>query len=156
MVGPAPHSRMQHYSVFRISKLQNHAIYRGNSGKLDKLGDISLQPYANRPTLTRCNFSNTQCPKLSFYFVHSQGAFPIKLCTRKLLHAPSQYIAIINGSNNVHTPGAHLLKSCTRPWKCARRVQGAPLISDTDTISFTKPKYEDNYMGFPVKRSLAF
>ena len=71
-----------------------------------------------------------QCPKLSLYFVHSQGALPIKLCTRKLLHAPSKYIAIINGSKNVHTPGAHLLKSCTRPWKCARRVQGAPLISD--------------------------
>ena len=32
---------------------------------------------------------------------------------------------------NVHTPGAHLLKSCTRRWKCAHRVQGAPLISDT-------------------------
>ena len=72
-----------------------------------------------------------QCPKLSFYFVHSPGALPIKLCTRKLLHAPSQCRAIINGSKNVHTPGAHLLKSCTRPWKCARRVQGAPLISDT-------------------------
>ena len=75
-----------------------------------------------------------QCPKLSFYFVHSQGALPIKLCTRKLIHAPSQYIAIINGSKNVHTPGAHLLKSCTRPRKCARRVQGAPLISDTEYI----------------------
>ena len=64
------------------------------------------------------------------WFVHSQGALPIKLCTRKLLHAPSQYIAIINGSKNVHTLGAHLHKSCTRPWKCACRVQGAP-ISDT-------------------------
>ena len=62
------------------------------------------------------------CPKLSFYIVLWQGALPIKLCTRKLLHAPSQYIAIINGSENVHTRGAHLLKSCTRPWKCARRV----------------------------------
>ena len=56
-----------------------------------------------------------QCPKLSFYFVHLQGAFPIKLFTGKLLHAPSQYIAIINGSKNVHTLGAHLLKSCTWP-----------------------------------------
>ena len=75
-----------------------------------------------------------QCQELSFYFVHSQGALPIKLCTRKLLHAPSQYIAIINGSKNVHTPGAHLQKSCTLPWKCARRVQGAPLISDTGIV----------------------
>ena len=73
-----------------------------------------------------------QCLKLSFYFVHSRGAFPHKLCTRKLLHAPSQYIAIINSSKNVHTPGAHLQKLCTRLRKCARRVQGAPLISDTD------------------------
>ena len=72
-----------------------------------------------------------QCPKLSFYFVHSQGALPTELCTRKLLYAPSQYIATINGSKNVHTPGEHHLKSCTRPWKYARRVQGAPLISDT-------------------------
>ena len=72
-----------------------------------------------------------QCPKLSFYFVHSQGALTLKLCTRKLFHAPSQYIEMINCSKNVHTPGAHLRKSCTRPWKCARRVQGAPLISDT-------------------------
>ena len=72
-----------------------------------------------------------QCPKLSFYFVPSQGALPIKLCTRKLLHAPSQYIAMINGSKNVLTPGAHLLNTCTRHWKFARRVQGAPLISDT-------------------------
>ena len=72
-----------------------------------------------------------QCPKLSFYFVHSQGALLLKLCTRKLLHAPSQYIAIINSSKNMHTLGAHLRKPCTRPWKCAHRVQGAPLISDT-------------------------
>ena len=72
-----------------------------------------------------------QCPKLSFYFVHSQGALPLKLCTRKLLHAPSQYIEMINCSKNVHTLGAHLRKSCTRPWKYARRVQGAPFISDT-------------------------
>ena len=56
----------------------------------------------------RCGTFGHQCPKLSFYFVHSQGALPIKLCTRKLLHAPSQYIAIINGSKNVHTPGAHV------------------------------------------------
>ena len=82
-----------------------------------------------------------QCPKLSFYFVHSQGALPIKLCTRYLLHASSQYIAIINGSKNVHTPGAHLLKSCTQPWKCARLVQGAPLISDTVIIN--------NMISFP-------
>ena len=33
---------------------------------------------------------NSQCPKLSLYFVHSQGALPLKVCTRKLLHAPSQ------------------------------------------------------------------
>ena len=69
--------------------------------------------------------------EIKLSLVHSQGALPIKLCTRKLLHAPSQYIAIINRSKIVHTPGAHLLKSCTRPWNCARRVQGAPLISDT-------------------------
>ena len=49
-----------------------------------------------------------QCPKLSFYFVHSQGALPLNLCIRNLLHAPSQYVAIINGSKNVHTQGAHL------------------------------------------------
>ena len=72
-----------------------------------------------------------QCPKLTFYRVHSQGAFPIKLCTRKMVYAPSQYIAIINSSKNVHTPGAHLQKACTWSRKCARRVQGAPLISDT-------------------------
>ena len=72
-----------------------------------------------------------QCPKLSFCFVHSQGALPLKLCTWTFLHAPSQYIAIINGSKNVHTRGAHLQKSCTRPWKCGRRVHGAPLILDT-------------------------
>ena len=34
----------------------------------------------------------------------------------------------------MHTPGAHLRKSCTRPRKCARRAQGAPLISDTAGI----------------------
>ena len=87
-----------------------------------------------------------QCPKLSFYFVHSQGALPIKLCTRKLLHEPSQYKPIINGSKNVHTPGAHLLKSCTRPWKCARRVQGAPLISDTADV------VEYEFAGYPLHR----
>ena len=42
---------------------------------------------------------------------------------------------------NVHTPGAHLLKSCTRPWKCARRVQGAPLISDTVQPYITSQDY---------------
>ena len=84
-----------------------------------------------RPTAYFSCVNLCQCPKLSFYFVHSQGALPKKLCTRKLLHAPSQYIAIINGSENVHTQGAHLLKSCTRLWKCALWVKGAPLISDT-------------------------
>ena len=51
-----------------------------------------------------------QCPKLSFYFVHSQGALPIKLCTRKLLHAPSQYKAIINGSKKRAHTGCTPLK----------------------------------------------
>ena len=41
----------------------------------------------------------------------------------------------------MHTPGAHLLKSCTRPWKCARRVQGAPLISDTGLRCHISEKY---------------
>ena len=82
----------------------------------------------------------SQCPKLSFWFVHLQGALPIKLGTRILLHAPSQHIAMINGSKKVHTPGAHLQKSCTRPWKCARWVQGAPLISDT--VSYTGTVFE--------------
>ena len=75
-----------------------------------------------------------QCPKLSFYFVHSQGAHLLKLCIRKLIHAPSQDIALINSSKNVHTLGANLRKTCTRPRKCARRVQGAPLISDTEEL----------------------
>ena len=101
-----------------------------HQGLSQPFSPFSQLGHNNLPTLTH------QCPKLSFYFVHSQGALPKKLCTRKFLHAPSQYIAIINGSKNVHTPGAHLLKPCTRPWKCARRVQGAPLISDTaHTIS---------------------
>ena len=56
------------------------------------------------------------------------------MCAGLFLHAPSLYVAIINGSKNVHTPGAHLRKSCTRPWKCAHRAQGAPLISDTGTM----------------------
>ena len=92
---------------------------------IEKIISFRSLPYTDEHS------QSSQCPKLSFYFVHSSGALPIKLCTRKLLHAPSQYIAIIDGSKNVLTPGAHLLKSGTRPWKCARRVQGAPLISDT-------------------------
>ena len=55
----------------------------------------------------------------------------LKLCTRKMLHAPSQYIAIIHSLKNVLTPGAHLQKLCTQSRKCAHRVQGARLISDT-------------------------
>ena len=31
----------------------------------------------------------------------------------------------------VHTPGEYIRKPCTWPWKCARRAQGTPLISDT-------------------------
>ena len=71
--------------------------------------------------------------------MHSQGALPLKLCTRKLFHAPSQHIEMLNCSKNVHTPGTHLRKLCTRPWKCAHRVQGAPLISDTGILH--KPTY---------------
>ena len=56
-----------------------------------------------------------QCPKLWFYFVRSQGARLLNLCTGEFLHAPSVYVPIITGSKNVHTPGAHLRKSCTRP-----------------------------------------
>ena len=82
--------------------------------------------------------------------MHSQGALNIKLCTRKLLHVPSQYIAIINGSKTVHTPGANLLKSCTRPWKCGRRVQGAPLISDTVGLV----QFINHYSSGPVRNKL--
>ena len=91
-----------------------------------------------------------QCPNLSFYFAHSQGALPMKLCTRKLLHAPSKYIAIINGSKNVHSPGAHLRKSCTRLWKCARQVQGALLISDTE-----KATLYTEYAGCAITTGIA-
>ena len=38
----------------------------------------------------------------------------------------------------MHTPGAHLRKSCTRPWKCVRRAQGAPLISDTEYSKYKR------------------
>ena len=31
----------------------------------------------------------------------------------------------------MHTPGAHLTKTCARRRKCAHRAQGAPLISNT-------------------------
>ena len=75
-----------------------------------------------------------QCPKLRFYFVHPLGALLLKLCTRDFLHALFYYVVMINSQKSVHTPGAHLRKSCTRPRKCARRAQGAPLISDTEYI----------------------
>ena len=91
------------------------------------------------PLISNTVASMHQCPKLSLYFVHSQGVFALKLCTRKLLHAPFQYIAIINSSKNVHTPGPQLQTSCTRLWKCVCRVQGAPLISDTVHISLCHP-----------------
>ena len=45
--------------------------------------------------------------------------------------------------NNVLTPGAHLRKSCTRPRKCVRRAQGAPLISDTEVLG----EYDDKSNG---------
>ena len=73
--------------------------------------------------------------------MHSHGALLLKLCTRKFLYAPSQYITIIHGSKNVHTPGVLLRKSCTRPWKCARRVQGAPLILDTGWVDLIAQVY---------------
>ena len=60
------------------------------------------------------------------------------------------YIAIINGSKNVHTPGAHLLKSCTRPWKCAHRVQGAPLISDTGEYSCCNTPLWSRYVYYCI------
>ena len=54
---------------------------------------------------------------------------PIGCTSHKTVHPVDT--AIITGSRNMHTPGAHLQKSSIRPRKCARRVQGAPLISDT-------------------------
>ena len=99
-------------------------------GKYTCFSSAALTSHRNESS-RKCQKHLLQCPKLSFYFVHLQGALPIKLCTLKLLHAPSQYRARINDSKNVHTSSAHLLNSCTRPWKCGRRVQGAPLISDT-------------------------
>ena len=95
--------------------------------------DMCLFPQTSSVLLI-CN-SFWQCPKLIFYFVHLQGALLLKLCTREFLHAPSQWVGMVNSSKNVHTPGAHLRKSCIRWRKCARRVQGAPLISDTVWIS---------------------
>ena len=59
-------------------------------------------------------------------------------CTSpKIVHPeihPCTLLICSNGnySKIVHTPGAHLRKTCTRLRKCARRVQGAPLISDTE------------------------
>ena len=43
-------------------------------------------------------------------------------------------IVMIHFSKNMHTPCAHLQKSCTRPQKCVRRAQGSPLFSDTAHI----------------------
>ena len=80
------------------------------------------------------HFHVIQCPKFKFCFVHLRGALLLELCTRDFLHVPSQYGLMTNSSENVHTPCAHLRKSCTRPRNCARRVQGAPLISDTNVI----------------------
>ena len=61
-------------------------------------------------------------------------------CTsHKTVHPENSPCTLLIYRNNkwlkkLHTPGAHLLKSCTRPWKYARRVQGAPLISDTEYL----------------------
>ena len=57
----------------------------------------------------------SQCPKLRFYLVRPRGALLLKLCAREFLHASSIYKAMLTGSKNVHTLGAHLRKSCTRP-----------------------------------------
>ena len=101
-----------------------------------------IKYYNNRCTIVIIVFHRLkQCPKLSFGFVHSQGALPLKLCTQKLLHAPSQYIAIINSSKKRAHTCAHLQKSCTRPWKYTHRVQGAPLISDTGHDIYFVMKY---------------
>ena len=76
----------------------------------------------------------TQCPKLRFYLVHPPGAFLLE--TVQPGFSPCTLLICSDDKirKNVHTPGAHLRKSCTRPRKCAHRVQGAPLISDTVTL----------------------
>ena len=51
------------------------------------------------------------------------------------MHPPNSNDKIFKGG--VHPECAHLRKSCTRPRKCAHRVQGAPLISDTGSKSFS-------------------
>ena len=56
-----------------------------------------------------CHIYINKCPTLRFYLVRPQGALFLKLCAREFLHAPLIYVAIINGSKNVHTPGAPLI-----------------------------------------------
>ena len=79
-----------------------------------------------------------QCPKLRFYCMHPPGAFLLKLCTRDYLHAPSLYVVMIHLKKKGAHAGCHLRKLCTRRRKCARRVQGAPLISDTVGIGIAR------------------
>ena len=50
----------------------------------------------------------------------------------------------------MHLPGAKILNMCTRPPKCAHRVQGAPLISDNENICTLQPKCAHQVQGAPL------
>ena len=63
--------------------------------------------------------------------MHSQGALLLKLCAREILHAPSQYVVMINGSKIVHTTHAHLR-----------------LISDTCTL-YSMAEIQENVSSGP-------
>ena len=94
------------------------------------------------------------CPSLSL--VSAGNTTPLHICLtlaitvseiKVLLCAPTGCISpktvhpgfspctlLICSNNRFSKKRAHSRvhrKSCTRPWKCARQVQGAPLISDT-------------------------
>ena len=49
-----------------------------------------------------------------------------------------------------HTPGAHLRKSCALSRKCARRAQGAPLISDTGLACCLSRKVSLSLYNFQI------
>ena len=94
-----------------------------------------------------------KCSKLSFYAPSGctgfdTGRLGASLCILLI------YIAMILGWENVRTSGAHIQKSCARPRKCARQVQGAPLITNTLLFKIVNKSSNNTHKHTPIHATI--
>ena len=91
-----------------------------------------------------------QCPKLRNLLMHTSGACPLKTMHPAKISAPCSMLHIKCSKKNMHVWVHGSKNPCTRQQNHAPRVQGAPLISDTDVYYSLPYPYMTMYVYYSL------